>query len=98
MAKARLRLLAKSMRFDVKDYKFRTNQGGVAVSGEIILHHVSVYIQVSQSALGPNMGILIRKCNGLKDFTGGMNNFAPFSALDGDLSKFASHITHILNS
>jgi len=97
-AARRLRLLAKALEFNTADYDIRSNQGGIAVSGEITLHHKKVYVQVSQSALGPSMGILIRTCNGRKDYTGGPNTFAPLSSLNDDLSKLVNHITRVLNS
>jgi len=59
----------------------RSNKGGIAVSGEVTLHYERLYIQVSQSVMGNNSGILYRSCNGLKDYTGGQNNFAPLSML-----------------
>lgn len=66
----------------------RSNKGGIAVSGEITLHYDRLYIQVSQSVMGNNSGILYRSCNGRKDYCGGMNNFAPLDALL-DTEKFA---------
>ena len=59
----------------------RSNKGGIAVSGEITLHYDRLYIQVSQSVMGNNSGILYRSCNGRKDYCGGQNHFAPLSAL-----------------
>ena len=55
----------------------RSNKAGIAVSGEVTLHFERLYIQVSQPA-GNYMknGVLYRSCNGLKDYTGGPNNFA----------------------
>ena len=60
----------------------RSNQGGVAVSGEITLHHDRVYIQVCQPATGADSGILIRTCDGRRDYEGGRNHLAPLSLLD----------------
>ena len=81
-ARARLRRLAKALGFLPADYDLRSNAGGIAVSGEIILHHAAVYIQVSQPATGADSGILIRACNGRRDYTGGRNHFAPLALLD----------------
>lgn len=94
VAKARLRLLAKKLNFDAQDYDIRSNQGGIAVSGEAILHHIGVYIVVS---LG-SPGIMIRKCNGRRDFSGGPNTWLPLTELDGDLSKLADHVEKILHA
>src|SRR5260370_25631240 len=54
----------------------------IAVSGEITLHHDDVYIQVCQPASGAASGILIRTCQGRRDYTGGRNPLAPLRLLD----------------
>ena len=54
----------------------RHNQGGIAVSGEITLHLEKLYVQVYQSAVRSNNIVMFRECRGLKDYTGGQNNFA----------------------
>jgi len=90
-ARARLRQLANKLRFSVGSYDLRSSQGGVAVSGEITLHHEAVYIQVSQSALGGGMGVLIRTCQGRRDYTGGPNNFVPLAMLD-DIPALAARV------
>ena len=61
-ARARMRQLAIALRLTPDSYDLRSNKAGIAVSGEITLHHEAVYIQISQSALGGGMGILIRIC------------------------------------
>lgn len=81
-ARARLRQLATELRLPTGSYDLRSNQGGIAVSGEVTLHHEAVYIQVGQSALGGGMGVLIRTCQGRRDYTGGPNNFVPLAMLD----------------
>jgi len=40
-------------------------------------------VQVCQPATGADSGILIRTCEGRRDYTGGRNHFAPLSLLDG---------------
>lgn len=81
-ARARLRGLAAELGFPPGSFDLRSNQGGIAVSGEITLHHESVYVQVSQPALGGDAGVLIRSCEGRRDYVGGPNHFAPLSLLD----------------
>ena len=90
-ARARLRRLAVELAMPAGSYDLRSNQGGIAVSGEITLHHEGVYIQVSQSAMGGGMGVLIRTCRGRRDFTGGVNNFATLTMLD-DLPALAARV------
>ncbi len=81
-ARAALRALARELRFPESSYDVRSNQGGVAVSGEITLHHERVYVQLCQPAAGADSGILIRTCESWRDFTGGRNHLAPLSLLD----------------
>ena len=81
-ARAALRALAKELRFPEGSHDLRSNQGGVAVSGEITMHHDRVYIQVCQPATGGDSGILIRTCDGRHDYEGGRNRLAPLSLLD----------------
>jgi hypothetical protein len=70
-ARARLRRLATTLGFPSGSFDLRSNPGGIAVSGEITLHHDDVYIQVCQPATGADSGILIRTCQGRRDYTGG---------------------------
>ncbi len=81
-ARIALRALAKELRFPESSFDLHSNQGGVAVSGEITLHHCRVYIQVCQPATGADSGILIRTCEGRRDYEGGRNHLAPLSLLD----------------
>lgn len=94
-ARRRLRDLAKMLRFPVGSYDLRANQGGIAVSGEVTLHHNAVYVQVCQPATGADSGILIRCCAGRKDYTGGCNHLAPLSLLD-DLPALAARVRAVM--
>jgi hypothetical protein len=77
-----LKALATALGFEPGSYDVRSNQGGVAVSGEVTLHHERIYVQICQPATGWDTGILIRTCQGRNDYTGGPNHFAPLSMLD----------------
>ncbi|MBA3448357.1 MAG: hypothetical protein H0T56_12260 [Pseudaminobacter sp.] len=88
-ARARLRKLATELRLPSGTYIIRSNRGGIAVSGEITLHHGRAYVQVSQFALTSGHGILIRTCKGRRDYTGGPNNFVALTLLD-DIPAFAA--------
>ena len=72
-------------------YDLRSNKAGIAVSGEVTLHHDQVYIQVGQSIISGGMDILIRSCSGRRDFSGGLNNFVPLAMLD-DLPALAQRV------
>lgn len=87
-ALARLRRLAAELGLPSGSYDLRSNQGGIAVSGEITLHHEQVYVQVSQG-FGP--GVLIRTCRGRRDYTGGPNNWAELALLD-DVPALAARV------
>ena len=93
--RARLRKLAGELGFAKGSYDLRSNKGGIAVSGEVTLHHDRVYVQISQSVMGSDKGILIRTCQGRKDYTGGPNNFAPLTLLD-DIPALADRVRAIV--
>jgi hypothetical protein len=78
-------------------YDLRSNQGGIAVSGEVTLHGDRLYVQVSQSALGSDSGILFRSCEGRRDYVGGRNNFASLDLLHrpGDLASLIRRACHV---
>lgn len=90
-AKRRLKELAAMLGWTPETFDLRTNKAGIAVSGEITLHHERVYVQVSQPSMGGRNGILIRRCDGRKDYVGGHNTFAPLTLLD-DLPALATRV------
>ena len=96
-ARARLRDLAAELGFPPTSFDLRSNQGGIAVSGEITLHHERVYIQVSRPAARDDTGILIRTCEGRRDYTGGRNHFAPLSMLD-DIEALAHLVRTVMTN
>lgn len=68
-------MLATALGFDRKDYDIRSNEGGIAVSGEITLHTPTLYVQISQRAgHGDSLSFLIRGCKSRKDYTGTGNH------------------------
>lgn len=68
--------LAKALGLPGGSFDVRSNQGGIAVSGEVTLHGEQVYVQVSQPCFGPGTEVLFRRCNGRKDYSGEQNYFA----------------------
>jgi hypothetical protein len=80
-ARRQLIALAAALNFDSADYDLRSNEGGIAVSGEVTLHADRLYVQVSQPATGSDTGILFRTCEGRRDYTGGRNHFASLDLL-----------------
>lgn len=97
VARARLRRLAAQLGFPPISFDLRSNQGGIAVSGEITLHHERVYVQVCQPATRADTGILIRTCEGRRDYTGGRNHFAPLSMLD-DIPALAARVRTVMRA
>ncbi|OJU99450.1 hypothetical protein [Nitrobacter sp. 62-23] len=81
-ARSQLRQLAAALRLAVGSYDLRSNWGGIAVSGEVILHSDRLYVQASQPVMGHDTGILFRVCKGRKDYIGGPNNFASLDLLN----------------
>lgn len=82
-ARKAMKILAQELGLEAGSFDIRSNKGGIAVSGEVTLHADAIYIQASQPAFGSIVrGLLIRSCQGRKDYTGGPNNFASLKALD----------------
>ncbi|HEY7645112.1 MAG TPA: hypothetical protein VH858_08780 [Hyphomicrobiales bacterium] len=92
----RLKALADALAFKPGSFDLRSNPGGIAVSGEVTLHHERLYVQISQPATGWDTGILIRTCRGRKDYTGGPNQFAPLSHLD-NIEGLAGYCQRVLD-
>jgi hypothetical protein len=96
-AKRQLRLVADALGLQPQSYDLRSNKAGIAVSGEITLHADRVYVQVSQSAMGYDSGILVRMCQGRKDYVGGPNQFASLDLLNrpDDLARRIKEVCHV---
>jgi hypothetical protein len=80
-ARRQLLVLAWVLGFGPGDYDLRSNAGGCAVSGEVTLHADRLYVQANQPATGADTGILIRSCEGRRDYVGGRNHFASLDLL-----------------
>lgn len=95
-AAGRRQLRRLAIALDLQCFDLRSNTAGVAVSGEITLHGDHLYVQVSQSALGPRHGVLFRSCKSRRDFVGGAN-FAPVELLNHpeDLARKIQETIHV---
>ncbi|MCO5066791.1 MAG: hypothetical protein M9924_20665 [Rhizobiaceae bacterium] len=93
-ARSRLKKLAGELGLPPDSYDLRSNRAGIAVSGEVTLHHTTVYIQVGQFGLSSGHGILIRTCKGRKDYAGGPNHFVALTMLD-DIRALAAAVRAI---
>lgn len=81
-ARSQLKELAAALGLQPGAYDLRSNQGGIAVSGEVTLHADELYVQTSQPATGHDTGVLFRTCEGRRDYHGGPNNFASLDLLN----------------
>lgn len=71
-----LRDLAKEVGIPEGTYDIRSNKGGMAVSGEVILHSDRLYVKLHESAIRPGLEVLFRSCLSRGDYTGGQNFYA----------------------
>ena len=96
-AKSQLRRIATALGLEPSSYDLRSNQAGIAVSGEITLHGNHLYVQVSQSAMSHHSGVLFRTCKGRKDYKGGPNNFASLDLLNrpDELAHWIREVCHV---
>lgn len=90
-----LKELAKELNLPEGSYDVSINRAGPAVSGDVILHSEKLYVDFSQTCLGPSFGFLWRKCNGRKDNSGGPNQWMKWEKLD-NLTNIAKIMRQIL--
>jgi hypothetical protein len=96
-ARRQLKLVAKALGLAPAQFDLRSNKAGPAVSGEVILHADHLYVQVWQPATGWDTGVLMRTCQGRKDYVGGRNNFASLDLLNQpeDLARRIREACHV---
>ena len=82
MGKAALRKVAEAMGLSKADYRVDYNPGGIAVTGEVMLHTDFVYVQICHGFGHSPVTILIRACKGRKDYCGLDNNYLSVHALE----------------
>jgi hypothetical protein len=83
------RALAAALGLARGEYQVRVNRGGVAVSGEVVLHTTSLYVMFYKAAGDAGRRFLWRTCVGTADYVGGPNQWADWKVLT-DLKKFAA--------
>jgi hypothetical protein len=96
-ARRQLKLLANALGLPHGGYDLRSDQGGIAVSGEVTLHADRLYVQACQPATGHDTGLLFRTCRDRKDYCGGPNNFASLDLLNRpeDLARRIKEVCHV---
>ena len=93
LGKAVMRMIVRELGLGESEYSISSNMGGMAVSGEVILHSDHLYVQFSQSAFLHD-AFMYRTCDGRKDFCGGMNHWYKYSKLE-DLSDFVGKLKEL---
>lgn len=88
-----LKKLAKELGLPDGSYEISINRAGPAVSGDIILHGQWLYINLSQTSISQSMGFYWRLCKGMKDYSGGINQWESWKALL-DLHTLADKMAH----
>ena len=76
-----LKKVADALGLEKDSYDVRSNQGGMAVSGEVTLHSDTLYVQLYESATSRGVSVLYRSCASRKDYSGGQNHFIQADAL-----------------
>lgn len=90
--KSFLRALADDLGLAKGEFDVRSNLGGIAVAGEVTLHGESIYVQLSDTCLGPaGVRILFRSCSGRKDCCGHQNHYITMARLqEGAYDQFVA--------
>lgn len=88
--RAALKQIAEELDLKPGTFNIRSNKAGIACSGEITLHSEDFYFSMQPDSFMRGQEILLRSCEGLKDYTGGANHFLGIEDLrDWDVVKSA---------
>lgn len=90
-----MRRLAEALGLPEGSYDVRSNQGGIAVSGEIILHGEEAWVELSLGCMGPGNEVMFRRVRGRNDYIGDRNRFASVRELLSP-DTFAARLRHEL--
>lgn len=72
----------------------RYNAGGIAVSGDCVMHGDRVYVLLNADM---SYGILYRSCSGRWDYSGGRNNWFPVERLiESGFETFVDHVKEVM--
>ena len=74
-ARSIAKALAAQLSLPAGSFNIRTNKGGDAVPGEVILHGENLYVCIGTSMPGGELIGFARSCKGRKDYTGGVNRW-----------------------
>jgi hypothetical protein len=94
-ARGFLSALAKELGYE--EYDLRSNKAGIAVSGEITLHTDDLYVQISQSCMFPGTSLMLRTCEGRRDYSGGVNHHYEIHTPIEDIIETIKTIKHDQN-
>jgi hypothetical protein len=68
------------------DADIRSNRGGDGIMGEVTLHGDNIYIQISGDGFyGSETRVLVRTCNGRKDYCGGQNWYSTIEKMSAGI-------------
>ena len=95
LAKAVAKSVAKALGFDKGTYSIRSNAGGRLVSGEVILHSESLYIEFSVDYLYRQF--LYRTCKGTTDYTGGRNHWMEYWTLGDEWDEAIAEFHRLID-
>jgi hypothetical protein len=91
-----LRAACNLMGLPAGSFSIRYNAAGVACSGDATLHAEDVYVSFNADGVCSHLGVLVRSCEGRKDYVGGRNCWYPFAKLAEEgpegLAQFADAV------
>lgn len=93
--RAAMRRLADALALDEGSFDIRSNKGGPAVSGEVILHGEDVWVQLSLGLYGPEREVCFRRVRDRRDHVGDRNLWASVRELL-EPDRFAARISREL--
>jgi len=91
-ARSLLNKVAKELGYQKTQFNIRSNKGGPAVLGDVILHSDNLYINLGGSYC--NDKFMYRKVKHQKDYTGGTNNWMTYQELCDNFDQAIHRFKH----
>ena len=100
LGKKILKVIVKRLGLKKGEYRLSWNPGGVAISGDHTLHTEEFYLALEDFSSSSHVVFIgyYRKCNGLKDYSGGRNIWIPWKTFPEQFDNIVKQLGELQNS
>ncbi len=81
LARRIIRVLAENMGLERVEYDLRTFKWKDSFPGETVFHAQRIYVKLEISGFSRDIGFMCKRCEGRKDFTGGVVHYLKWESL-----------------